>query len=171
MDRLLGTSHPTCQFLASVFPNSGSTSNGKKHGKTIMKSHTAETKQERPKDLSPDLIWTIQILWLSIPEQPPHPSRSTNWPPFFGTFSTMIDRPTWPSWNDWRTQIRIRFRSSRRQTWPTLQATWLRLLTNWRNKRHRWRRFPKSVIRSTNLVLTSDLSDADNSAALFFPVF
>ena len=32
-----------------------------------------------------------------------HRSKSTNWPPSFGTFSTMIDRPTWPYWRNWST--------------------------------------------------------------------
>ena len=47
----------------------------------------------------------------------------------------------------------------------------LRRLTNCRNKRHRWRRSPTSVIKSDILEQQGLLSNSDNSTADFFPVF
>ena len=86
------------------------------------------------------------IVYMQHPHR--HRVRSTSWPPFFGTFSTMTEGPTWPFSRNWRTQQTIRSRSFRQQTWLTLLATWHRPLATCRIKLNKWRRSPTSAIES-----------------------
>ena len=152
MDRFLETSHPASQLLASAVGISKFLKCTKREtGNTTRKSLTAGTKQEKAKNTCRDQIWKTRTLSSSMPKPLRHRVRSTSWPLFFGTFSTMTERPTWPFSRNWRTQEWTQSRSSRQQTWPTLLATWLRRLANCRNKLHRWRRSPTSAIESDNL--------------------
>ena len=73
----------------------------------------------------------------------PPPVRSTNWLLSFGTFSTVTGRQIKPSWNDWRTRMKIsngiQSRSSRLGTWLTLPAIWQKPLVHWRTRPSKWR--------------------------------
>ena len=75
--------------------------------------------------------WMTPILSLPMLTSIPLLFRFINWQRSSGTFSTMTGRPTWPYSNVWKilteTFPDTRFRSSRRQTWLILLATWLNL--------------------------------------------
>ena len=72
--------------------------------------------------------WMTQILSLPMLTSIHLLSRFINWQRSSGTSSTMTGRPTWPYSNVWRILKEIfpdtQFRSSRRQTWLILLATW-----------------------------------------------
>ena len=72
-------------------------------------------------------------------------SRSINWQRSSGTFSTMTGRPTWPYSNVLRilkeTFPDTQFRSSRRQTWLILPATWRNLQGLCQTKHDAWRHY------------------------------
>ena len=107
---------------------------------------TTKTKPEIAMSPNKDRLWTIRNRWWSMSTTVRHLPRSISWPLFSGTFLTMTDRPTWPYWNDWSTPIRIRSRSSRRQTWPTLPAIWPRPRPSCRRQRLKWRHSQISAI-------------------------
>ena len=72
--------------------------------------------------------WMTPILSLPMLTSIHLLSRFINWQRSSGTSSTMTGRPTWPYSNVWRILKEIfpdtQFRSSRRQTWLILLATW-----------------------------------------------
>ena len=117
-------------------------------GINTRKSPTAWTKREKAKNPCRDLIWKTRTPSLSMQHPHQHRVRSTSWPPFFGTFSTMTEGLTWPFSRNWRTQQTTRSRSFRQQTWLTLLATWHRPLATCRIKLNKWRRSPTSAIES-----------------------
>ena len=89
--------------------------------------------------------WMTPILSLPMLTSIHLLSRSINWQRSSGTFSTMTGRPTWPYSNVSRilkvTFPDTQFRSSRRQIWLILPATWRNLHGLCQTKHGAWRHY------------------------------